>query len=307
MAGRAGPAGGRDAQRVDEATGVTERAAFRELDGTPILTVTHVPAQDPATSGVVVCSSVYAEFLGGYRRDVLLARALAANGVAVARLHYRGTGNSGGAPAEFGFDDLCDDVVAAAGWLRDDAGVADVAFVGTRFGALPAAAAASRLGGRLVLWDPVVAADRYFREAFRARLMREMKSANGATPGRSTEDFVAELLRVGSVEAVGYTIHRRFYETARGRTLTGLLPAAPDPVLLVQLGKSSTLRAELAGVVETWRLAGADVEVDTIAEDPAWWFVGEDWQAEENRAATASLVARSSAWLARPAPTEVRP
>ncbi len=76
------------------ATGITEAAEFFGPPGERMLGLAHLPTS--AASGVLVCSSIQAEFAKNYRREVLLARALARQGRAVGRFHYRGTGNSDG-------------------------------------------------------------------------------------------------------------------------------------------------------------------------------------------------------------------
>src|SRR5207253_10522741 len=120
-------------------------------------------------AGVVICSSICNDFLHNYRREVELARELAANGIAVARFHYRGLGNSDGDEAAVTFDSMVDDAREATAHLRALTGVSKVSFLGSRFGAPIAAALASgEVGAPLVLVDPTVEASKFFREAWRA-------------------------------------------------------------------------------------------------------------------------------------------
>lgn len=53
---------------------------------------------------VVVCPPTLAAFPSNYGREVAAARALAARGYAVQRIHYRGTGNSDGDATEVAFE-----------------------------------------------------------------------------------------------------------------------------------------------------------------------------------------------------------
>jgi pimeloyl-ACP methyl ester carboxylesterase len=82
---------------TDTSTGVSETAAFISSAAGLVLVHAHIPAS-PAQPPVVICSSVYEELRNNYRREVLLARRLAAAGAPVVRFQYRGFGNSDDAP-----------------------------------------------------------------------------------------------------------------------------------------------------------------------------------------------------------------
>lgn len=264
--------------------------------GSAMLGFTHRP-QHHGDVGVVICSSLHAEFLRNYRREVLLARALCRQGTPVQRFQYRGEGNSLGPVDDITFPRLCEDAKAAADHLRERTGVSRVVFLGTRLGGLVAAAAASGETAPVVLWEPVFETDRYFREAFRARMIRELKE--GGTVRPSVDSMVAELRAAGVVDILGYQIHFPLYESAIGRTLVTELGSCARPVLLVQITKSSEPRGDHDKVSAAWEDAGFAVERRVISEDEAWWYVGEDWQAEEARPATSALVEATCSWVAK--------
>src|SRR5262245_12912212 len=158
--------------RIEERAGYTGR--------TPNLFVmVHAPRAAPATGTLVVCPPILADLGADYRRQVLLGRALAAKGISVVRFHYRGWGNSEGDSTLTTFDTLVDDAHAAA----SAAPPGRLAFLGTRVGALVAAAAARRHPqARLVLCEPIDGAA-YWREAVRVRLIRAMTgSGDGTAP-----------------------------------------------------------------------------------------------------------------------------
>src|SRR3954447_25668070 len=78
----------------DDRTGVTEEATFLGEGRSRFLAFLHRPRAATPVGGVLLCGSLYQDLHLNYRPEVLLARALAARGFAVARFQYRGTGNS---------------------------------------------------------------------------------------------------------------------------------------------------------------------------------------------------------------------
>jgi hypothetical protein len=244
--------------------------------------------------GVVICSSLQAEFLRNYRREVLLARRLAAAGFVVQRFHYRGTGNSDGETRDVTFESMVSDALVVAEQTRRTSGA--VAFVGTRVGTLVAAAAAARLDGvPLALWEPVLDTEGYFRDAFRGGRIHELKK--GVRGPRTREDQIEELRRTGSIDVLGYSIDLPLYESALGRTLEIEAGDRSRPVLLVEVSRREELPSEHAALVRRWEERGFAVttHVVTAAIEP-WWFVGGRTQDEEHSIAT-ELVATTTDWL----------
>jgi len=164
-----------DVTRVDRRLGIVETLGFFGSGPLRMFGCTHAP-QGRALGGVVICSPVLGEFLRNYRNEVMLARDLAVSGFAVQRFHYRGSGHSDGEWCDATFETMRDDAIVAAEWLKAATGVSDIAFVGTRWGALIAASAIPRFPmAPLVVIEPPLDCSRYFREVLRWRLMRELK------------------------------------------------------------------------------------------------------------------------------------
>ena len=242
---------------------------------------------------MVLCSSIHAEMMSNYRKEVLLASRLAEQGIAVQRFHYRGTGNSEGGEEQVTLDAMQDDARTWATILTAESSVHDVGFFGMRFGALVAGGAAAGFDGAPVaLWQPVVDPMQYFREIFRARRMRELKAGRQPT----TTSLTDELAAAGMVDVLGYTVQRTFYDSTVGRRLTDELGPSPRRVLLVQIERSPELNATHRGVVDAWREDGWEVDTQVVVHEPAWWFVGEDWKAEEIREETTLLVDTTVEW-----------
>lgn len=285
------------ATRVEEALGIQIEAEFLGEPGGRMLGVLHRPITGQPVAGVLLCPSLHAELMVNYRREVLLANELAERGFAVQRFHYRGTGNSEGRDEDLSLDTMGADALR---WARHllDRGVEQLGIFGVRFGALVGAGIARQFpGAPLAVWQPTLAGDRYFREILRTQLMREMKSGSSSRPAGSS--LTEELDRAGSIDVLGYSIHRALHDSAAGRSLADELGEAPRPMLVVQISREEKMSAELAGFVATRRATGADVQTHLVTREPGWWFVGEDWKAEEERDETRSLLDTTVGWLAR--------
>jgi hypothetical protein len=272
---------------VDPGTGVRREVGFFDVDGVRVFGSVHLPP-GPAHAGVVVCPPLAGEFEKNYRRETLLADALAARGVAAQRFHYRGAGHSEGDARDLTVGAMRDDAVAAAALLA--ARLVDpsrVAMVGTRLGALAAASAADD-GAPVALWEPALDADRYFREIFRLPLMRSLRRGEPDRP--STTDVLDRLRASGSVDVLGHTIGRPLWESARGRTLLGELHGRSGPTLLVQLGRAGDLRPEYRDVVDRLAQGGSDAQARVIPESEPWWF-------GEHRRGRQALTELTAGWL----------
>lgn len=290
---RGKPAG---ASRIDHDRRIQVHVDFLDAGPERMIGFLHTPL-DPPRGGVVLCSSLHAEMMGNYRKEVLLAERLAERGLAVQRFHYRGTGNSGGLDADVTLDSLQDDARTWHQNLLDKTSVADVGFFGVRFGALAAAGAANASpGAPVAFWQPVLDPQLYFREIFRSQLMRELKSGKGPGPGATSLDD--QLTSAGIADVLGYSIHETLYKSTLGRLLSDELGPAPRAGLIVQISRQAELSSDLATLVAEWEGGGWRASTHVEVHEPAWWFVGEDWKAEELREETTALVEATAGWLA---------
>ena len=284
------------AVRIDPRTGVREEVRFFGPDRLKMFGCLHLPAGDPV-GGVVICSSIQAEFLKNLRREVLLGRALSQRGIAAVRWHYRGAGNSDGSSEDMTFDTMHADTEAATRLLQDATGVKQLAFAGTRWGGLVAATvAAGHPGAPLALWEPAADSSRYFREVFRSRQIRELKE--GSQEASSSSNLVDELNESGTLDVLGYSIDKPLYDSAQGHTLAAGLGDGTRPILLIQIGRNKTLRGEYRKLVTHWEETGSSVSTHVVEEELAWWFAGEHWQPEERRPMAQRLIAETVDWVA---------
>jgi acetyl esterase/lipase len=283
------------ATRVDREAGIREVAEFFGPNGSRMFGFMHLPLGRPV-GGVVICSPLQAEFVRNYRREVALGRLLAESGVAVRRFHYRGSGNSDGDPAAVTFDSMLEDAVYSADRLVAELGLTKVAFVGTRVGGMIAAKAAGRFdGAALALWEPVLDPATYFREVFRGRLIHDLKEGGAAK--RSGQSLLSALHREGSVDILGYSIHRDLYQSASTWRLGAILGEQIRSVLLVQLGGAGKLRSDFVSLVDQLTRNGLMVDTLMVPKQEPWWFGGGGWEVQEEPARKATLVGGTARWL----------
>ena len=148
---------------------------FVRRDASSLFASLHFPRGKPR-EGIVICSSINADHSKLYGAEVRLGAALATEGFAVIRFHYRGQGHSDGDASDVTFESLRDDALAATEYLQSEADVPGVSFIGSRMGALVAGAVAGGYAdSRLVLWEPIVDPVRYVREAQRSMSISRMQ------------------------------------------------------------------------------------------------------------------------------------
>ncbi len=277
--------------------GTSEEAAFQEVDGIQVMTVVNLPLSSPRGL-VVICSPLFAEFQKNYRREILLARALASRGFASARFHYPGSGNSGGHPGEVGFATVTAAADQVARRVGSELGVEHVAFLGTRFGALVAAVGARGWeGAPLVLWEPVAEPQRHLDEIIRMAQLHGMTTTKVDVAAMRRE-MLKRLETEGVLDVLGYQIHRTFYETTAGRTLSGEMEYDGRNTLLVQVG-GRQLRRRFATLAEEIRAAGHSVDTAIISHSEAWWATagGDYFRAEDQQPLVKDLLATTTSWI----------
>jgi pimeloyl-ACP methyl ester carboxylesterase len=259
------------ARRVDSERGVAEEVGF--LGGPDrLFACAHLPTGPSCDVGVVVCSPILCDFGANYRREVSLARRLAAAGVPALRYHPRGTGHSGGARTDLTLDTLVADATTVLGEARDRLGVDRLAVLATRFSALAAAEATRGTGTPLALWEPVTRPRSYLRAGLRARAVARL---SGAGEREEPED---ELARQGWIDVLGIPVGRGLYETPADRTLAAALAGEDRPLLVVRFEDGK-------GDLDL----GVDVDVRECPCDESWWFIP-DRSAPGEEAVAASAV-----------------
>lgn len=129
----------------------------------------HPPQNGNRREGIVLCNPFGQEYMRAHRSLRRLAINLAAQGYAVLRFDYRGTGDSAGTLEGLTAQDWQDDISSAVQELMDIAAVSKVSLLGLRVGALMAAQIADKNPkiSRLVMWDPIISGQAYIDEISR--------------------------------------------------------------------------------------------------------------------------------------------
>ena len=153
----------------------------------------HAPTL-PARRAVLMCPPLGQDLIRCHRVYRQLAQALMAQGLAVLRFDYHGTGDSAGDSVHVDWDRCVADTVIAADELRRRAGVERVVAFGARLGGSIALCAASRARfAEVIAWDPVLDGDAYVAalDAMQAALRED---ADRFTRPRSHADVAEQWL-----------------------------------------------------------------------------------------------------------------
>jgi dienelactone hydrolase len=183
-----------------------------------------VPGASPRRCAVLLCPPVGHEYMCSHRAFRRLALDLASQGFPVMRFDYYGTGNSAGEP---GTESLVPrwtaSVLYAADALREWSGCDTLAFVGLRFGAnLAVAAAAGRNDvSSLVLWSPCVNGRSLVRQT-RMLAMAAAEHPDDLTPeteGMESVGFLLDAVTVADIASADM-VDRAEYSVANALIMT---------------------------------------------------------------------------------------
>jgi alpha/beta superfamily hydrolase len=186
----------------------------------------HAPALT-ARRAVLMCPPLGQDLIRCHRLYRQLAQALAAQGVAVLRFDYHGTGDAAGDSGEVDWARCVADTVAATAELRARAGVDRVVAFGARLGGSVALAASAQARfSEVIAWDAVLDGAGYVAalDAMQAALRED---AERFTRPRSEADVAEQWL--------GFDIGDRL----RHQLAALRVPTAGVPTLLLE--SSSTL------------------------------------------------------------------
>ena len=228
----------------------------------------HYRPDTPASRAVVLCHPLGEEKLWAHRVFVSFARDLAAAGVSVLRIDFRGEGDSDRDFEKSDFETRIADTGLAIDALRSlNSSVTEVSLVGLRMGAAVAAATAVRRAdvSKLVLWDPVTDGAAYMQTVLRLNLMYQM-----ALHGKVVENRDALIARLGEGETVnieGYEMAEPLFRQVSDFKLKSVVAQFSGQALAVQIGQGEVpMKPELAALAEI----SPRFRVETAKEEPFW-------------------------------------
>ena len=271
------------ASYVDRKTGTEER-----LEHVPTprgLLYTWIARPPGARTCVLVCSSVLGDFTANYHRERALGLLFSSMGHGAVRFHYAGEGNSQGERRDMTFATMCADALAVMGHARS-LGFAEFAVLGTRLGALVAAATVAQSpSAPLVLWEPTADPRRYITEAQRAKGMSQLAQEVVET----ATDWRQELQQTGMLDLLGYDIYTPLVESLLELDLLEVIGSSPRPIFIGRFRRKENARNPLVDALVN---RGFSVEHRIFDLAEAWWFHNEHLSKD------GQLIDTTATWLA---------
>jgi pimeloyl-ACP methyl ester carboxylesterase len=217
-------------------------------------------------------------------------------GIAVLRFHYRFTGNSDGDERDLTFGSMREDALASYERLLAEFPSVPGFIAGTRWGALIAASAArEHPDASVALWEPLLESARFFKDAFRRQLLRDVRQGIDApTSGHELEE---RLLAGEAVDVVAHRLEASFYRSALGRSLEEELGPVPRRVLVLQISSTGDLRPDLQRLVARWVDAGFHVDAEARRGDTTAWLTDDRHGDPVARTLTGDVIDRTAGWV----------
>jgi pimeloyl-ACP methyl ester carboxylesterase len=282
---------------VDDRSAIRESFVEARLGGEPTVAVLTEPLTRERARGWVICHSLGIERVNLHRLEVLAARALASAGFPVLRYDTPGYGESRRRGEPVTFAHHLGAARDAVDMLASRGGVERVGILGSRFGALVAAAVASERDlDRMALWQPFTDGRSFLANFRHAARFGRLIDRGGAPP------HAEETGPDGQIDLNGFVLTRRLQEEIGGLDLRGM--RLRGRVLVVGLSDAGGMPAAAAAVADQLTAAGLDCSSALVDERGAGLFGQHQFQrwADERgetdvlRAVFDRLIEKTVAW-----------
>jgi exosortase A-associated hydrolase 2 len=223
----------------------------------------------PIAGKAVMIVPPFAEEMNRCRRQLfLIAQSLADAGINVLFPDLRGTGESDGDFADARLQCWFDDLTRCVTYLQEN-GLKNLILLGTRFGALLAAALANQLPvnvEQLILLNPVLNGEQYMNQFLRLRLAADMVSASETK--LTTTDLRQQLKSQLSLEVAGYQLADELVSAVDGLRLIDFLRVSKIHTLWIEVSQAAQLSPAATRLLET--LGTHSVETHAVQGDAFW-------------------------------------
>ena len=266
---------------TDPERGFCEEIAFVD---NAMFTVTVAPLDVPRGL-TLICPPLADDLVRNYRREVVLGRRLAREGIASQRFHYRSTGNSLGETQRMDWSNIVDDARTALRVGTERFTGVPLAFFGTRFGGMVAAAIASEhAGAPAALWDPVPTLADFVRDVVRIERLVALgdRSPDAATPAGGRTALATRRLPAPLVDE--RDVH----------SLTSVVNGGLGAVFVASIVEGLDARGTNKAI-DALRGLATSVETASLDLEGSWWPVGPVRPRGEDD--PWPLVDRTVAWL----------
>lgn len=239
------------------------RRIIRFGPGNDLYGVVHAPEAGSAR-GFIVCAPFGEDAKCAYRPLYETADLAAEQGWTVLRFDYFGTGNSAGAFEDFTPSRAKDDISAAIAHLREQ-GIELVGALGLGLGAslaFEAVAAHDAETDFLILWQPIVSGEQFYKLNIKRQLVRQMLTHGKAKGGKSTGDII---------DLDGYSLRKSTIEQLKSIDLLDHSPATVPPTLLFQISFTQNMASDLQALADACHPAPTS---ESIICEPFWKRIG---------------------------------
>ncbi len=201
------------------------------------------PAVAPLRGRVLLAGTFPSQRLYSFIAWVSWARLLASNGYEVMRFDYRGTGESTGRFEDMTLEVWREDLRICLDQLDQKDGVPLLLHGHLMGGLLASHCFDESRADALLLWEPVVSAQKMLKEMLRGKLSEDMVLAQ-SEERKTRQTYIDDMLLGNTVEVDGYPWTRSLWENAKEMTLTRPEPGSERPWLEIRLVRNKKQRSQ---------------------------------------------------------------